>query len=279
VNISADVHPYIAGSTSAIVLLPPWVQEGGHELAISRLSDPAIRARLRLQLMEDTTSWDNWWRFSDGWNGLKVARSRRTEIVGRSFDEVISLAGVSDLASQEAFDVIFDLLAAENLGMSLVSFNNVEENVARFMSQHYTSIGTDAVVDHGGHPHPRLHGTFPRVLGRFVRELGTLSLPEAICKVTSKAANVVGWGGVLGEIRPGLPGDLVLFDPDVIEDRATFELPWEFPAGIEGVWVGGWRVVEGSDLTGDADVIAGTPPGLSSDDQRPGSAPTGERAT
>jgi N-acyl-D-amino-acid deacylase len=280
VYISADVHPYIAGSTSAIVLLPPWVQDGGHEAAIAHLADPGIRARLRTQLMEDTTSWDNWWRFSDGWVGLKVARSRNADLVGRSFADVISAAGVSDVDSQEGFDVVFDLLASENLGMSLVSFNNVEENVARFMSQSYTSIGTDAVVDHGGHPHPRLHGTFPRVLGRYVRELGTLSLQEAVCKVTSKAAAVVGWDGRLGEIRPGLPGDLVLFDPDVIADRATFESPWEYPVGIEGVWVGGWRVVDRSELTADSDIVAGLPPhGAHGEaDQQLADAPTGERA-
>ena len=193
---------------------------------------------------------------------------------------MIAAAGVGDPDSQEGFDVVFDLLASENLGMSLVSFNNVEENVARFMSQRYTSIGTDAVVDHGGHPHPRLHGTFPRVLGRYVRELGTLSLPEAVCKVTSKAAAVVGWGGRLGEIRVGMPGDLVLFDPEVIADRATFESPWEYPVGIAGVWVGGWRVVENSDLTADSDIVAGLPPhDPSAEDQWGGSPASGERAT
>jgi N-acyl-D-aspartate/D-glutamate deacylase len=260
VDISADVHPYVAGSTSAIVLLPPWVQDGGHEAAIARLCDPAIRRRLRSQLMDDTTSWDNWWRFSDGWGGLKVARSRQSDLVGTSFADVISAAGITDPESQEGFDVIFDLLASENLGMSLVSFNNVEANVARFMSLPYTSIGTDAVVDHGGHPHPRLHGTFPRVLGRFVRELGIMELPEAVRKVTSQAAAVVGWGGVLGEVRVGLPADLVLFDPDEIADRATFESPWEYPVGIDGVWIAGWRMVDGGDLTIDADVVAGEPP-------------------
>jgi N-acyl-D-amino-acid deacylase len=255
VPVSADVHPYIAGSTSAIVLLPPWIQAGGHEAALHRLVDPAVRARLRQQLMGDTTSWDNWWAFSDGWQGLRVARAQRKDMVGRSFTDIIEASGVHDLSSQAAFDVIFDLLASENLGMSLVSFNNVEENVARFMSQPYCSIGTDAVVDHGGHPHPRLHGTFPRVLGRFVRELGTLSLPEAVRKMTSQAAAVVGWRGRLGEIRPGLPADLVLFDPLTVADRATFESPRELPVGIEGVWVGGQRVVERGELV--LDVVAG----------------------
>ncbi len=261
VRVSADVHPYVAGSTSAIVLLPPWLQDGGHEMAIGRLSDPAVRARVREQLLGDTTSWDNWWRFSDGWEGLRVARSKRPDLVGRSFGEVIAAAHVADPLSQDGFDVIFDLLVSERLGMSLVSFNNVEENVAKFMSQAYTSIGTDAVVDHGGHPHPRLHGTFPRVLGRFVRDLGVLSLPEAIRKVTSQAAAVVGWQGVVGELRPGLPGDLVLFDPEVIEDRATFEDPFEYPVGIEGVFVGGRRLVGGGDLVPGADVVAGEPAG------------------
>ena len=257
VTVSADVHPYVAGSTSAIVLLPPWAQDGGIDAAVARLADPALRSALRTQLMEDTTSFDNWWAFSDGWSGLRVARSRRKELVGRSFAEVIEASGEHDPHSQAAFDVIFELLAGERLAMSLVSFNNVEENVTRFMTLPYTSIGTDAVVDHGGHPHPRLHGTFPRVLGRFVRELGALDLAEAVGKVTAMAAGVVGWTGRLGEIRPGLPADLVLFDPERVADRATFESPWEYPVGIEGVWVGGERVVESGDLV--RDVVAGEP--------------------
>ena len=209
--------------------------------------------------MEDTTSWDNWWAFSDGWSGLRVARARRPGIVGRSFMDVIEAQGVADPHCQEAFDVIFDLLVSENLAMSLVSFNNVEENVASFMSQSYTSIGTDAVVDHGGHPHPRLHGTFPRVLGRFVRELGAMSLPEAVRKMTSQAAAVVGLGGRIGEVRSGLPADLVLFDPGVVADRATFEAPYEYPVGITGVWVGGARVVAGNGDVLGSPPVAGTP--------------------
>jgi N-acyl-D-amino-acid deacylase len=255
VRVSADVHPYVAGSSSAVVLLPPWMQEGGIEQVLARLADPAIRTRARHQLLEDTTSWDNWWAFSDGWQGLRVARSGRSEIIGLSFAEVIEAAGEHDPHSQTAFDVIFDLLASERLGMSLVSFNNVEENVTRFLSQPYTSIGTDAVVDHGGHPHPRLHGTFPRVLGRYVRELGTLTLPEAVRKMSSQAAEVVGWGGRIGAIKVGLPADLVLFDPATVMDRATFESPWDYPEGVEGVWVGGRRVVAGGELIDD--VIAG----------------------
>jgi N-acyl-D-amino-acid deacylase len=257
VAVTADVHPYVAGSTSAVVLLPPWALDGGIDAAIARLHDPAARSRLRAQLMEDTTSFDNWWAFSDGWNGLRVASSRRRDLVGRSFAEVIEASGEEDPHSQAAFDVIFDLLASERLGMSLVSFNNVEENVTRFLTLPYTSIGTDAVVAHTGHPHPRLHGTFPRVLGRFVRELGALDLADAIGKMTAQAASVVGWAGRLGEIRPGFPADLVLFDPHSVADRATFESPREYPVGIEGVWVGGDRLVTGGHIV--SDTVAGDP--------------------
>jgi N-acyl-D-amino-acid deacylase len=93
------------------------------------------------------------------------------------------------------------------------------------------------------------------VLGRFVRELGTFSLTEAVRKMTSQAAAVVGWEGRLGEIRPGLPADLVLFDPLTIADQTTFESPRELPVGIEGVWVGGRQVVKRRELV--ADVVAG----------------------
>ena len=262
VSISADVHPYVAGSTSAVVLLPPWLQEGGLDAAMARLGDPEVRGRVRRQLLDDTRSWDNWWRFSSGWEGLNVARCSRRELIGRSFSDVIRAAGVADPLSEEGFGVVFDLLVSERLAMSLVSFNNVEENVARFLAQPYTSVGTDAVVDHGGHPHPRLHGTFPRVLGHFVRELRTLDLVDAVRKMTSQAAAVVGLAGRIGEVRPGLPADLVLFDPSRVADRATFEDPFQLPVGIEAVFVGGHRVVADGDLVAGADVVAGDAPSL-----------------
>lgn len=256
VQVTADVHPYTAGSTTASVLLPPWMfEQGGIAAALERLRDPAARARVRDQLIGDTTGWDNWFAFSDGWPGLRVASAEDPAVVGKSFAEVIEAAGVRDLGSPGAFDVIFDLLASERLQMSLVSFNNVEENIARFFAEPYCSIGTDAVVNPHGHPHPRLYGTFPRVLARFVRELGTVSLPEAVRKMTSQAASVIGEEGRLGEIRPGMPADLVLFDPATVQDRATFESPREAPAGIRSVYVAGRCVVEQGRL-----VAGGAPP-------------------
>jgi N-acyl-D-amino-acid deacylase len=236
VKVTCDVHPYTAGSTTATVLLPPWAMEGGREAAIQRLRTPEDRVRMRDQIVSDTTSWDNWWAFSGGWEGLRIADASRRSLVGESFTALLDGA---DGRSQEAFDRVFDFLADEGLAVSLVSFNNVEENVATFLSQPYATVGSDALVNPTGHPHPRLYGTFPRVLGRFVRDLGALSLEDAVTAMTGRAAAALGLGGSAGRIAEGGPADLVLFDPARIIDRATYEEPRLRPEGIERVWVGG----------------------------------------
>jgi N-acyl-D-amino-acid deacylase len=263
VKITADIHPYVAGSTTANVLLPPWLFAGGGvAAALDRLGDPAVRARARAELL-DGRNWENWLRFSGGWSGLRIAGASAPGVVGRSFAEVIEAAGVADLDSEAAFDVVFDLLARDRLSMSLISFNNIEENVAKFFAEPYCSVGTDAVVNPGGHPHPRLYGTFPRVLGRFVRELGIVSLPEGIRKMTSQAAAIIGCEGRLGEVRVGLPADLVLFDPSTISDRATFESPRQLPLGIEKVLVAGRTVVDdGQVVVGAGRFTPGVSPAL-----------------
>ncbi|MGH9062587.1 MAG: N-acyl-D-amino-acid deacylase family protein, partial [Acidimicrobiales bacterium] len=207
VTVTADVHPYTAGSTTASVLLPPWMLEGGHAPAMRRLADPGARARARDQILSDTTSWDNWWAFSGGWGGLVVAGARRPGAAGRSFLDLVTGAGVADPRSPEAFDVVFELLESEELAASLISFNNVEENVARFISQPWAGVGSDAIVNPDGHPHPRLYGTFPRVLSRYVRELGAMDLAGAVRAMTSGAAAAAGWGSAAAG-RAAAPGRL-----------------------------------------------------------------------
>ncbi len=248
VRITADVHPYVAGSTACTILLPPWVHEGGREAALTRLRDPAARARIRETLLHDTTTWDNWWAFSDGWDGLKVAQADRPGLVGRFLRDWLRDLGHDDLHTPAAFDDAFDLLVDERLEVTIVSFNNVEENVVRFFSQPWCGVGTDGVVAPDGHPHPRLYGTFPRVLGRFVRELGAVPLAEAVRKCTSLSADVIR-EPALGRIAPGGPADLVLVDASRIIDRATFEEPRLLPDGVEAVWMAGRPVVTGGRLT------------------------------
>jgi N-acyl-D-amino-acid deacylase len=253
-KLTADIHPYMAGSTSATVLLPPWMHAGGRDAMRSRLQSFAVRRRLREQILHDTESWDNWYDFSGGWSGLRVADCSRPDVAGVGFDQLIRHSGVDDLTSPEAFDVVWRFLDEEDFAVTLISFNNVEENVARFFARPYCSVGSDGVVNPDGVPHPRLYGTFGRVLGRLVRELGVVDLPTAIHKITSQAAEIVGLGDVAGRIAVGRPADLVLFDATTIADRATYENPRVSPSGIEGVWVGGHCVVMAGELTGPAPV-------------------------
>jgi N-acyl-D-amino-acid deacylase len=252
VTITSDVHPYTAGSTTANVLIPPWALDGGREAALRRLGDPGARARMRIQLLEDTTSWDNWWAFSDGWEGLRIAglpSGFRPSLVGRSFASVIEDAGIADPFSQEAFDLAFGILRDAGLAVSIVSFNNIEENVALFLGQPHCTVGSDALVNPDGHPHPRLYGTFPRILGRFVRDLGSLDLTTAVTAMTGRAGAALGLPD-LGRVFVGGPADLVLFDPATVIDRSTYEDPRLPPIGIERVWVAGRPVVEGGALVG-----------------------------
>lgn len=242
VRITADIHPYIAGSSTAIVLLPPWLQDGTMADIATRLADPAVRERVRRQMLQDVDTWDNWYDFSGGWEGLRVAGASRGELVGSSFADLIRREGVDDTVSPAGFDVVFDLLASEAFGVTLISFNNVEENVSRFFAQPYTSVGSDGVVNPGGLPHPRLYGTFTRVLGRLVRHQGVVSLPEAVRKMTSQAADIVGLGDRLGRVAVGRAADLVLFDPERVIDHATYESPRQPGEGVAAVWVGGRQV-------------------------------------
>ncbi len=150
VRITADIHPYIAGSSTAMVLLPPWLQDGTTTDIAARLADPAVRERVRAQMLGDVDTWDNWYDFSGGWEGLRVAGARRAQLVGSTFADLIRRSGVDDIDSPAAFDVVFDLLASEAFGVTLISFNNVEANIARFFAQPYTSVGSDGVVNPGG---------------------------------------------------------------------------------------------------------------------------------
>jgi N-acyl-D-amino-acid deacylase len=133
------------------------------------------------------------------------------------------------------------------MGVAMVSFSQDESVVERFLSLPWANVCTDGLL--GGRPHPRAYGTYPRILGRYVREKGTLTLEEAVRKMTSQAASAFGFEGV-GLVRAGLRADLVVFDPRTVADQATFEDPVRFPVGVRDVIVGGAPAVRGGRLTG-----------------------------
>ena len=243
-RITADQYPYAAGSTLLGAILPPWAHDGGSEATLARLREREVRARMRGAMSDPGPSdWDNFWGWS-GPEGILVAdipSGRHPEWLGKTLAEVAGARG------QDPFEAAFDLLLEERMGVAMVSFSQDEAVVERFLGLRYANVCTDGLL--GGRPHPRAYGTYPRILGRYVREKRTLTLEEAVRKMTSQAAAAFGFERV-GLVREGFRANLVVFDPATVMDRATFEDPVQFPVGIRDVIVGGAVAVRDGAVTG-----------------------------
>ncbi len=243
-RITADQYPYAAGSTLLGAILPPWAHDGGSEATLARLRDTDARARMRAAMSDPGPSdWDNFWGWS-GPEGILVAdipSGRHPEWLGRTLAQVAAGRG------QDPFEAAFDLLLEERMGVAMVSFSQDENVVERFLRLPYVNVCTDGLL--GGRPHPRAYGSYPRILGRYVREKRTLTLEEAVRKMTSQAASAFGFEGV-GLVREGFRANLVVFDPATVTDRATFENPLQFPVGVRDVIVGGTPAVRDGAVTG-----------------------------
>jgi N-acyl-D-amino-acid deacylase len=238
IDITFDQYPYIAGSTGLKSLFPHWAHEGGAEKMIKRLKDPKIRKKMRDQLRPDKE-----------WNQIMVAYAKNhPEYNGKNIEEI------AELENKDPYDSVCDLLIAEDNQVQIVTFGMDEEDVRRVMRSPFGMVGSDgsAISPYGilgqGNPHPRYYGTFPRVLGYYVRE-EVLSLPEAVRKMTSAPAQKLGIKD-RGLLRQGYKADLTIFDPDNIKDNATFTNPHQYPSGIPFVMVNGALVVEKDEHTG-----------------------------
>jgi dihydroorotase/N-acyl-D-amino-acid deacylase len=240
-DVTADIYPYIAGSTSLSACLPPWALEGGVEKMVSRLRDPATRQRLKKEISEDHVDWENIYLGSGGPGGVLISA-----VVNRELD---SLQGkrVSEIAAQQKkdpLDALFDLLIADNGQTSAIYFMMSEADMRAAMQAPFVSFCTDSgarATDGplaGSKSHPRGWGSYPRILGRYVRDEKLLSLEAAIHKMTGAPAARVKLRD-RGLIREGMFADITVFDPGKVIDRATFESPNEYPAGIEYVLVNG----------------------------------------
>ena len=246
IKASADQYPYIAGQNNLVALVPPWAMEGGQERMLGRLKNPAARRRIEKDLYAGIPGWYNHYLAMSGWEGCLVA-SVRAEVNKRY--EGKSIAEIAQLSGKKPADAVFDLLIDEQGSVPAVYFLMSEEDVRHAMTRPWVSIGSDgsAVRPDGllgaGKPHPRWYGTFPRVLGKYVREAHVLTLPEAIRKMTSLNAEKLGIED-RGLLRTGKKADITVFDPDRVADRATFENPHQYPVGIEYVIVNGVPVIE-----------------------------------
>ena len=248
VEVSCDVYPYIAASTTVSSLLPGWALEGGIQKMLGRLSDTGSRKKIKEDILSGEMVGENCIK-SIGWENLYITDcSRDKPQEGKNFREIFSSAANGD----EIFDKFFDWLLSIEGEAKMAMFGMCEEDLKTILRCPFSSVISDSWVtgpSAGGKPHPRAYGTFPRVLGKYVREEKVLSLEEAIRKMTSMPAGKIGLRkrGLLAE---GFYADLVIFDPDNISDRATYQSPHQYPQGISHVFVNGTMVVKEGELTG-----------------------------
>ncbi len=245
-DITCDQYPYNRGATSMSALLPPWVMEGGIDETLKRLSSEELREKIKIDMVNESEGFDDWYR-ETGPDKIFISDVKVDEwkdVEGKNVDEITKIKGKADPR-----DTIFDMLL-ENEGEVGITVSSMgEEDIRRIMKNKYTSIGTDGwgVAPEGimayGKPHPRFYGTFPRIIRKYVKEEGLLTLEEAVRKMTSLSAQKLGLFD-RGLIREGMWADITIFDYERIYDKATFEEPHQFSEGIEYVIVNGEIVVE-----------------------------------
>jgi N-acyl-D-amino-acid deacylase len=248
VEVNCDVYPYTAGSTTVTSALPNWVLEGGIGSMLKRLSNPETRKAIETEISEDQMSSTNRIRSAD-WRGIHIADCpRHHEYEGKSLEQIFMEKGTLD----SPYQAFFDWLLETEADATMIMFSMDEDDVRTVMANPLSSIISDAWVtspDAGGKPHPRAYGTFPRVLGRYVREEKLMPLEHAVRKMTSMPASKIGLER-RGIIREGFYADLVVFNPDTIIDRATFAEPHQYAEGIHYVLVNGQLVVDKGKPTG-----------------------------
>ena len=252
-DVRANVYPYTAGQNNLSSIIPPWAHDGGREKLLERLRDPGARRRMRAEILNGIPGWYNHYLATgEGWGGMQLVllrKPRNAPFQGKRMAELIAARG------GDPVEVLFDVLLEEDGSVPTVFFHHSEQDMQLVMRQPWTSIGSDgsAVSADGStgrsHPHPRYYGTFPRVLGRYVRELHVLTLPEAVKKMTSMNADKIGIKD-RGRLREGMWADVTIFDANTVVDRATFDNPHQYPVGIQYVVVNGVVTVEPKGHTG-----------------------------
>jgi N-acyl-D-amino-acid deacylase len=245
VQVTCDQYPYNAGSTFLAAILPPRVLAGGPEVFSEKLKDPKFRAEvIDIVEREKVEGWENMIQGA-GFEGIMISVCPgHPEYVGKS------IADIAGKENRSPFDVLFDLVVEEKLAVMVILFMMTEEDIQRIMRDPLTMVGTDGIPGFGLEKvHPRMTGTFPRILGRYVREQGVLTLEEAIRKMTSFPAQTFGVRDK-GVLKEGFDADIVVFDPETIIDRSTYDDPNQKPEGIHYVVVNGEIAVDHGKLLG-----------------------------
>ena len=251
--MAADLYVYTAGGTGLEATIPSWAHEGGRQELLKRLADPADARTSQDEIKTGSAGWWNIIEAAGGWDRIVLVNANNAAN-GRY--EGKHLADIAKEMAKDPADAAFDLVAQGEGRVMAVYHMMSEPDIEHALRFPWTSIGSDAgtalTVGQGdaiGLPHPRAYGNFPRVIARYVRERPVLTLPDAIRKMTSWPATRMRLTD-RGLIREGLWADVVIFDFEKIQDRATYEQPYLAPEGIEWVLVNGEVVIEGGRHTG-----------------------------
>jgi len=243
-DVTFDQYPYTAGSTMLDALIPPRFHTGGTEKLLERLSDPDIREEIRMIVeSEKVERWENWVAHC-GWDGIlinSVSTDTNRFAEGKTLDEI------GKITDQSPFEALCNLLISEEGRVVMTQFYGAEEDVESFMKSDYMTLCSDAIV--GGKPHPRAFGSTCRLVEKYVREQGVLSLPQAISRMTARPAQRLGLKD-RGLIREGMKADITIFDLDKVHERGTFREPNQYPEGIVHVLVNGEQALKDGELTG-----------------------------
>jgi len=251
-DITADMYTYTAGATGLDAAMPPWVQEGGHDAWVARLKDPDIRARVINEIRQPGEDWENLYHAAGGADKLLLLGFRNDELkplTGKTLAEVAQMRGTSPE------DTIVDLVIEDDSRVGTAYFLMSEENISKKIAKPWVAFGSDAesLAPEGvflkSNPHPRAYGTFARLLGKYVRDEGVISLSEAIRRLTSFPADNLGLAG-RGRLQEGHFADITIFDPDTISDQATFSEPHQYATGMVHVLVNGVPVLMDGEHTG-----------------------------
>ncbi|MGH9200481.1 MAG: N-acyl-D-amino-acid deacylase family protein, partial [Vicinamibacterales bacterium] len=250
-EITADMYTYTAGSTGLDAAMPPWVQEGGYKAWASRLKNPAIRAKVAREMLTPTNAWENL-LLAAGPKGVLLVGFKNEALrvlTGKTLDEVAQMRKKSP--QETAMDLVIEDGSRVQVVYSLMS----EGNTKRQVGLPWVSFGSDAgsLATEGvfvkQSTHPRAYGNFARLLGRYVRDQKATTLADAIRRLTSFPASNLRITD-RGMLKPGYFADVVAFDPNTIQDHATYEKPHQYSTGMTHVWVNGMQVLKSGEHTG-----------------------------
>jgi N-acyl-D-amino-acid deacylase len=251
VEIGANTYAYTAWFNSFSAFIPPWAHDGGDAKLIERLKDPAMRARIRREMLTPSTAWDNEWDEIQGPEAILLSVVQNPKLLPLQGK---TIADIAALRKTDAIDTIFDILIEDNAATEVAVFGMAEPDVRLARPQPWVCVcndsqgtATDGLLGQQ-HPHPRAYGTFPRILRKYVREDGALTLPDAIRKFSALPASRLRLAD-RGVIKAGMWADIVVFNPETITDLATFDKPNQLSQGMQYVLVNGVPVIEHGAMT------------------------------